>query len=526
MVSCLLIAVVLMLGYLKFICSRVQFSQHSRHEISSIPIQYFVVNLALYFSAMLPQQSFEIYCAGKFIKTFNNHRVVNPYDSGQFATTYFAGDAELESAIVAAAKAREELASLASFKKYAILTQIGEELLALRQQFAELITFESGKPIRYALAEVDRSIQTFNVAAEESRRMPKEYLSLDWTQAGAGKEGIVKYFPIGIVAGISPFNFPLNLAVHKIAPAIAAGCPIILKPSSLTPLSTLFLAQIIDRTGLPKGALSVLPMDRTTGNKLVTDERISLLSFTGSPEVGWKMKRDAGNKKVVLELGGNAGVIISHGSDLENAATKCVAGSFAYSGQVCIHTQRIYVLRDLFDAFLKLFVEKTKQLKHGNPLDSSTDISVMIDESNALRVENWVKEASEKGATILAGGKREQSYMPPTILTGTIETMQVCAAEVFGPVVVIEAVDSFIESIRRVNSGRFGLQAGIFTDSINEMNEAFNKLEVGGVIINDVPTFRVDHMPYGGVKDSGSGREGVKYSILDMMEPRLLVKNC
>jgi acyl-CoA reductase-like NAD-dependent aldehyde dehydrogenase len=475
---------------------------------------------------MIPLNKFELFCAGKFISTSQNHQVVNPYDSNQVVSTFLAGDAELEIAINAADKVKEELAAMPSFHKYAILKQISDELFSLRQQFAELITFESGKPIRYALAEVDRSIQTFIVAAEECKRLPKEYMSIDWTPAGNGKEGFVKYFPVGIVAGISPFNFPLNLAVHKIAPAIAAGCPIILKPSSLTPLSTLMLAQIISRTQLTEGAISILPMDRQTGNKLVTDERISLLSFTGSPEVGWKMKREAGNKKIVLELGGNAGVIISKGTDLEMAASKCVAGGFAYAGQVCIHTQRIYIIKELFNSFVKLFVDKVKILKSGDPFNPETDFAVMIDEANSIRVEEWVNEALENGATLLAGGKRDKSFMPPTVLTGTNENMKVCSNEVFGPVVVLEPVDTFSQAVSRVNEGRFGLQAGVFTDSISEMNEAFNKLQVGGVIINDVPTFRVDHMPYGGVKDSGSGREGVKYAILDMMEPRLLIKNC
>jgi acyl-CoA reductase-like NAD-dependent aldehyde dehydrogenase len=474
---------------------------------------------------MSSPQTFKIYCAGRFITTSGKHTVINPYDGSIVAATFLAGDAELEQAIVAAGKVSEELRNSASYTRYSILKQVSEELLALRQQFAELITLESGKPIRNALAEVDRSIQTFLIAAEESKRLPAEYFSIDWTPAGAGKEGLVKYFPVGIVAGIAPFNFPLNLAVHKIAPAIASGCPIIMKPSSLTPLSTLLLAQVIDRTALPKGAVSILPMNRETGNKLVTDERISLLSFTGSPDVGWKMKRDAGRKKVVLELGGNAGVIISNGTDLEAAVSKCVAGGFSYSGQVCIHTQRIYVLKNVFKAFTDRFVEKVKELKQGNPLDADTDISVMIDEVNAIRVENWINEAVEGRARILTGGKRENSFMPPTVVTGTKEEMKVCSAEVFGPVVVIEPVDTFDEAIQRLNSGRFGLQAGVFTDSISEMNQAFNKLQVGGVIINDVPNFRVDHMPYGGIKDSGQGREGVKYAILDMMEARLLVKN-
>ena len=311
-------------------------------------------------------KTFEIYCAGKFITTSETLTVTYPYDGIEVAKTFLAGEPELKQAINAASEVADEMANIPSYVRYNILKQISEGILELRQQFAELITLESGKPIRYALAEVDRSIQTFSVAAEESKRLPAEYFSIDWTPAGAGKEGLVKYFPIGIVAGISPFNFPLNLAVHKIAPAIAAGCPIILKPSSITPLSTLLLAQIIDKTDLPKGAVSILPMNRQTGNKLVTDGRINLLSFTGSPEVGWKMKHEAGNKKVVLELGGNAGVIISHGADLETAVAKCVAGGFSYSGQVCIHTQRIYVLHDLFESFTQKFVQKVKLLKQGN----------------------------------------------------------------------------------------------------------------------------------------------------------------
>lgn len=474
---------------------------------------------------MSTPKTYEIYCAGKFIATPQTLAVHNPFNGNLVSTTYLAGDAELEEAVTAAANVAEELRKIPSFKRYNILKQISEAMLTQRQWIAGLICLESGKPIRYALGEVDRSIQTFAVAAEESRRLPAEYISIDWTPAGTGKEGFVKYFPVGIVAGIAPFNFPLNLAVHKIAPAIAAGCPIILKPSSLTPLSTLFLARIIDKTELPKGAVSILPMNRQTGNKLVTHERISLLSFTGSPEVGWKMKRDAGRKKVVLELGGNAGVIVSHGADLDAAVAKCVVGGFSYSGQVCIHTQRIYVLQDLFEAFAGKFVEKVQQLKPGNPLDPETDMAVMIDLPNAERVESWVNEAVASGAKILAGGKREGSFMQPTVLTGTREEMQVCSSEVFGPVVVIEPVATFEEAIMHINSGRFGLQAGVFTDSLSEMNQAFDQLHVGGVIINDVPTFRVDHMPYGGIKDSGLGREGVKYAMMDMLEPRLLVKN-
>ncbi len=317
----------------------------------------------------------------------------------------------------------------------------------------------------------------------------------------------------------------MNLAVHKIAPAIAAGCPIILKPSTSTPLSTLKLAQIIDKTILPKGAVSIIPMDRKTGNKLVTDHRFNLLTFTGSPEVGWKMKQDAGKKKVVLELGGNAGVIVTDSADIDHAVKKCIVGGFAYSGQVCIHAQRIYIYTSIFDEFSKKFTAEAGKLKVGNPLETDTDISSMIDEANAIRIQEWVDEAIADGAKLLTGGKRDLTYFPPTVLSETHKDMKVCSLEVFGPVVILEPYNNFKEAVNYVNGGRFGLQSGVFTNSIEEMNFAFLNLEVGGVIINDVPTFRVDHMPYGGVKDSGLGREGIKYSILDMIEPRILVKN-
>lgn len=470
-------------------------------------------------------KTYKPYVAGKFISNEDAHAVTNPYTGEAFATTWLTGQMELDSAIRAAEDVREVLKQMPAFERYEALMKIREGIFARREEFATLICLESGKPVRFALAETDRSIQVFTVAAEESRRLPREYIAIDWTKAGKDKEGLVRYFPVGIVAGISPFNFPLNLAAHKIAPAIAAGCPIILKPSSLTPLSTLMLAQVIAETALPPGAVSVLPMNRETGNLLVTDERISLLSFTGSPAVGWEMKRTAGRKMVVLELGGNAGVLVSTGADLQDAAVKCAAGAFSYSGQVCIHTQRIYIIKDLFAKFRDTFVAASARLKEGDPMDPATDIACMIDLPNAVRVENWVREAAGNGAIVLLGGKRRENFMEPTILTRTKPEMKVCCEEIFGPVVIIEPVESFREGISRINEGRFGLQAGVFTDSISEMNSAFDQLEVGGVIINDVPTFRTDHMPYGGVKDSGLGREGVRYAIYDMLEPRLLIKN-
>jgi len=469
-------------------------------------------------------KNYKIFCGGEFLETKTILEVRNPYDNTLVATTYLAGKDVLELAIDKAQQVEKECQELPSYVKYRILMQIVHQLISKKKKLAEILSLESAKPIKYALGEIDRAIQTFTIAAEESKRLPKEYISLDWTAAGNRKEGFVKYFPLGLSAGISPFNFPLNLAVHKIAPAIASGCPMVLKPSRSTPLSTLELARIIDETDLPKGAISIFPMDRQSGNQLVTDERFKLLTFTGSPEVGWKMKADAGKKTTVLELGGNAGVIIAKTCDFNMAVKRCLMGAFAYSGQVCIHAQRIYVEKEIFEEFKEKFIAGAGALKAGHPLDTKTDISSMIDEGNAIRVEEWVQEAVNQGAELLIGGKRDGSYYEPTVLTNTNEKMKVSSLEVFGPVVTLEPYSDFEDAVKQVNNSNYGLQAGVFTNNIKEMNLAFNELDVGGVILNDVPTFRVDNMPYGGVKDSGMGREGVKYAIRDMMEAKVLVK--
>jgi glyceraldehyde-3-phosphate dehydrogenase (NADP+) len=473
----------------------------------------------------MQNKHFPIYLAGQFVTTENILQVKNPYDNSIVGNTYLANQQHIDEAIQKALLVKHQLIDWPSYKRYETLMFIASEIKKQREEFAILLSREAAKPLKYAFAEIDRSIQTITIAAEESKRLPKEYISLDWTPSGEKKEGLVKYFPIGLVAGITPFNFPLNLAVHKIAPAIASGCPIIIKPASATPLSCLFLAQIIDKTELPKGAFSVLPTDRKSGDKLVTDNRINLLTFTGSPVVGWKMKNDAGKKKVVLELGGNAGLIITPSANLDKAVEKSIIGAFAYAGQVCIHTQRIFVHKSIKEAFVKAFVEKTKQLKYGPPDNLNTDITAMIDETNAIRVENWIKEAIQNGAQLLCGGKRMGSYVEPTVLSNTHHTMKVRCEEVFGPVVTIDQYDTFEEAVNLINEGNFGLQAGVFTNKINEMNYAFRYIETGGVLINDVPTLRLDHMPYGGIKDSGLGREGVKYAILEMMEPKILVKD-
>jgi acyl-CoA reductase-like NAD-dependent aldehyde dehydrogenase len=469
-------------------------------------------------------EEYLIYAAGQFIKTSEGFKVSNPFSGKDFAQTWLAGKKELELSIEKALSMQDTMKNLPVYKRYEILKTISEGLTRDREEFAILLCRESGKPLRYALSEIDRAAQTFLVAAEEAKRLPGEILSIDWTPAGKGKEGFVRYFPLGLIAGIAPFNFPMNLAVHKIAPAIASGNCIILKPARSTPLSVLKLARLIDQTDLPKGAVSILPMDRESGNQLVTDERFKMLSFTGSPDVGWKMKTAAGKKKVALELGGNAGVIISNSADLGLALSKCLVGGFAYSGQVCIHVQRIFVHDSLFPAFTQEFTKQVKALRNGDPGKPETEISVMIDEDNAARVEEWIDEAVRQGAKILTGGKRKGLFLEPTLLTNTKPDMLVCANEVFGPVVVLEAFNSFEQAVHMINDSRYGLQAGIFTNDLKEYNYAVQNVEVGGIIINDVPSFRVDHMPYGGIKDSGFGREGLKYSIIEMMEPKLVVK--
>ena len=469
--------------------------------------------------------AFKIYASGQFIESDSSLEVKNPYNNTVVGTTWLANETILDTAIEKALSTKEELQKIPSHLRYEILLYISNKLKENKQHHAELLSLESGKPMRYAAAEIDRSIQTFLIAAEESKRLPKEYMSLDWTPNGEGKEGIVKHFPIGLIAGIAPFNFPLNLAVHKLAPAIATGCPIILKPASATPLSTLELAKIIDETILPKGSVSIIPMNRKTGNMMVTDERFKLLSFTGSPVVGWEMKKQSGKKKVVLELGGNAGVIVSSASDMNDVIQKSVSGAFAYSGQICIHAQRFIVRDTLYKEFKDQLIEQSRKLKQGNPMETSTDVSSMIDEENAVRVEQWINEAVKEGAEVLLGGKRNGTFVEPTILSNCNSGMKVYAEEAFGPVICIETFSGHIsEAVKKLNDTKFGLQCGVFTDSVTELDYCFNHIEVGGIIHNNVPTLRFDQMPYGGVKESGLGREGVRYAIMDMLEPKILVK--
>ena len=472
-----------------------------------------------------PVRTRGFYVAGKWMEEGTPVEIRAPYDGQPLAQVFQGTREHAERALQAALRAFGSTRRLPAFERQRVLRSIAQQIAARKAEFSRTLAQESAKPIKAARTEVERAIFTFSVAAEETTRIPGEYLSLDWQQFTAGRWGIVRRFPVGPVAGITPFNFPLNLVAHKVAPAIASGCPIIVKPAPQTPLSSLLLAEAVEQAGLPDGAFNVLPLSNEDTGLLVTDERIKLISFTGSARVGWDIKRRAGKKKVALELGGNAGVIVHGDADLSWAAERCVTGGFSYAGQSCISVQRILVERPAFTRFRDLLLEGIRKLQVGDPMEESTDLGPLIRESDAVRAIEWVRDAIENGATVLCGGKRHGSILEPTVLTGTRPDMKVNCEEIFAPVVTLESYDDFAQSIRSMNESAYGLQAGIFTRDAGRIFQAFEELEVGGVIAGDVPTFRIDHMPYGGVKDSGLGREGLRYAIEEMTEPRLLVMN-
>ena len=462
---------------------------------------------------------------GKWTEAGEPVEIRSPYD-GSVVGRVFQGTREhAESAIAAAVKAFGTTRRLPAFERQRVLRRVAEAIAARKEEFAHTIAQEAGKPIKAARSEVERSIFTFTVAAEESTRIYGDYLPLDWLESTAGRWGIVRRFPLGPVAGITPFNFPLNLVAHKVAPAIASGCTIVLKPAPQTPLTALLLAEVIQQAGWPDGALNVLPLSNEDASLLVTDDRVKMISFTGSASVGWDIKRRAGKKKVILELGGNAGVIVHSDADLNYAADRCASGGFTYAGQTCISVQRILVERSVFGKFSELLLERVKKLITGDPLDESTDLGPMIRESDAVRVVDWVQEAVRGGAKILCGGHRDGSLVEPTVLTGTRPEMKVNCQEIFGPVVTLDAYENFDDALRQINNSPYGLQAGIFVRDSTLLFKAYEELEVGALVAGDVPTFRIDQMPYGGVKDSGLGREGLRYAIEEMTEPKLLVMN-
>jgi acyl-CoA reductase-like NAD-dependent aldehyde dehydrogenase len=462
---------------------------------------------------------------GKWMEEGDLVEVKSPYDGAVIGRVYLGRRQHAEAAIAAAVKAFGTTRRLPAFERQRVLRRVAEGIAQRKEEFARTLCQEAGKPIKAARTEVERSIFTFTVAAEESTRIYGEYLPLDWQEFTAGRWGIVKRFPLGPIAGITPFNFPLNLVAHKVAPAIAAGCPMVLKPAPQTPLSSLLMAEVIQQAGWPDGGLNVLPLSNEDAGLLVTDDRLKMISFTGSAAVGWQIKRNSGKKKVVLELGGNAGVIVHSDADLAYAAERCVAGGFGYAGQTCISVQRILVERSVYGKFTDLFLAGVKELKVGDPLDESTDVGPLIRESDAIRSADWVQEAVRGGARLLCGGNRRGSVFEPTVLTGTKPEMKVNCQEMFAPVVTVEPYADFDEALRQINNSAYGLQAGIFTRDAKLMFQAYEELEIGGLLAGDVPSFRIDNMPYGGLKDSGIGREGLRYAIEEMTEPKLLVMN-
>lgn len=471
------------------------------------------------------KSSYPLLLAGRWKETAEKIKIINPYGRKPVTEVCQATPAEVEEALSAAQKARPVMAGLASYQRADILRKTSDVILEHKDDLARIISLENGKPIAESRGEAERASLTFRTASEEAVRIGGEFIPLDRNKASEGRWGVTRRFPAGPVLGITPFNFPLNLVAHKIAPAIAAGNPIILKPASTTPVSALILGGILMEAGLPEGGLSVVPASADVIQPAITDARIKILSFTGSAPVGWKLKKTAFDKIVILELGGNAGVLIDENCDLEYAANRILVGGFSYAGQVCISVQRIYAHKNIHEAFMNIFIPKVKALKMGDPLDESVKIGPMIDENNLQRVTAWVGEAMAAGAKALAGGSRKGEFFEPTVIADTTPQMKVSCMEVFAPVVTVTRVESFEDGLKAINDSVYGLQAGIFTDSLKNSFAAFESLEVGGVIINDVPAYRVDHMPYGGVKQSGFGREGIRYAIEEMTEPRLMALN-
>ncbi|MES2222076.1 MAG: aldehyde dehydrogenase family protein [Acidobacteriota bacterium] len=448
-----------------------------------------------------------------------------PYDQSLIAHVWQATWADAQHAVETAVAGFARISTFGSWERQNILTAVAARLQSEHESFARVIMREAGKPILAARAEVDRAILTFRVAAEESTRMGGEVLPLDLIPSSAGRWGLSRRFPSGPVLAITPFNFPLNLVAHKLAPAIACGCPVILKPAPQTPCSSWLLVRAILDAGWPAEALAFLPLSNEDTSRLVAeDDRIRVVSFTGSARVGWELKSLAKKKRVLLELGGNAAVIVHHDwQDLEGAAQSVVKGGFGYSGQSCISVQRVYVQQSIFKAFCDAVLRQVQNLKVGDPALDSTDVGPLIRESDAVRVESWINEAIRGGATLLGGGTREGSVVRPTVLTGTGSPMKVSDEEIFGPVITIEPYLEFSHALAAVNDSKYGLQAGLLTRDAGLIQEAYRALQIGALIVGDAPTWRLDSMPYGGVKDSGEGREGVRYAMQEMTEPRLLV---
>lgn len=462
---------------------------------------------------------------GEWLKTADAIEVRSPYNDALVAVVHRAGPEEVERSIATAVDAFEITRRMPAWQRSDILAKISQGIADRREEFARTIALEAGKPIRTARAEVDRAILTFKVASEETRRIYGEIVPLDWIPGSENRMGYIQRFPRGPVVGIAPFNFPLNLVAHKVAPALASGNSIILRPASQTPVSALKLAEVVLEAGWPEGAIAVYSCKTKDADPLVEDNRIKFLTFTGSPAVGWGLKARAGYKPVTLELGGNAGTIVHEDADLAFAAGRVTLGGFSYAGQSCISVQRVYLHEAVYEDFTDDFVARVQALKVGDPLSEETDVGPVIDRGAAERLESWLNEAKAGGAEVLTGGEREGSMWQPTVLTALTPEMSLTCKEAFGPFVGLYPYADVMAAIEAVDAGDFGLQAGLFTSDWNVIQAAFKRIEVGGLMVNDVSTWRIDHMPYGGVKQSGYGREGLRYAIQEMTEMKLMMIN-
>lgn len=470
-------------------------------------------------------ETIEVFVGAERRRTDDALDVRSPADGRVVGRTWRCSEEEVDAAIDLAVRTAPTMRALASGERAAILRRAAEGLESEREAFARSICEEAGKPIRDARGEVGRAILTLRTASEEATRIGGEWMPLDVIDATRGQWAIIRRFPLGAIGAISPFNFPLNLVAHKLAPAIAAGNTVVLKPSSSTPLTALRLAQLLYASGLPPGALSVVPCSPRVGERLVTDPRLRKLTFTGSPAVGWRLKELAGRKRVTLELGGNAAVIVHHDANIDYAAKRCAVGGFAFAGQSCISVQRIFVHEDVRERFVDDLAGRVKALKVGDPSDETTDVGPMIDESAARRAEEWIAEAVAAGARALTGGVRNGTFLQPTVLTDTTPSMKVNCNEVFAPICTIIPYVDVEDALRQVDESEYGLQAGLFTRDLKLAFDAYERLEVAGLIVNEISAHRVDPMPYGGIKGSGLGREGVRWAIDEMTEEKLLLFN-
>ncbi len=467
--------------------------------------------------------AYPYYLANQAVYANQDLAITNKY-TGQVVThVALANEQAIDQALSAAVNAQNAMAQLPAYHRQQVLEHCVQRFKQRADELAYSLCLEAGKPIKDARGEVTRLIDTFKVAAEEATRINGEVLNLEISARAKGYRGMTKRVPVGVCSFISPFNFPLNLAAHKIAPAIAAGCAFVLKPASLTPIGALLIGEVLAETDLPQGAFSILPCSRDGAELFTTDERIKLLSFTGSPDVGWALKAKAGKKKVTLELGGNAACIVDADADIDFVVQRLVFGAFYQSGQSCISVQRILVHEKIYSQVKEKLVAATQQLEMGDPIQESTFIGPMISDKEAQRLATWIDEAKQQGATLLCGGQRQGAMLAATLLENVPKHCALVQEEVFGPVAILSPFSDFDQALAEVNDSRYGLQTGIFTRDIFKAHQAWDALEVGGVVIGDVPSWRVDNMPYGGVKDSGLGREGIRYAIEDMTESRLLV---